>query len=164
MSMLIVDTNVSKEHTALKMEWVSFFRNVGIYHQVHTGLQPRRPTSTSVAPWEPQISYLMLRHSALFWTKINSEIIVYIQGRPLWWESGNHEATNIQNNSITNLMEQRSCSEFNSRSVDQETPCLLRSPNYHHCVHRNLKLDPIQSQINSINTFKGYLFHFNIIH
>jgi hypothetical protein len=31
-----------------------FFRNIGICLQVHTALQPRRSTSTSSQPWEPQ--------------------------------------------------------------------------------------------------------------
>jgi hypothetical protein len=34
-----------------------FLRNVGIYLLHHTALQPRRPTSTSSPPWEPQISW-----------------------------------------------------------------------------------------------------------
>jgi hypothetical protein len=33
-----------------------FLRNVGIYQQVYTALQPRTQTSTSSLPWEPQIS------------------------------------------------------------------------------------------------------------
>jgi hypothetical protein len=34
-----------------------FLRNVGIYLQVHTALQTRRPTQTPSPPWEPQTSY-----------------------------------------------------------------------------------------------------------
>jgi hypothetical protein len=32
------------------------FRNAGIYPQAHAALQPIRPTATSSAPWEPEIS------------------------------------------------------------------------------------------------------------
>jgi hypothetical protein len=32
-----------------------FLRNVGIYVQVHTALQSKRPTMSSSPPWEPQI-------------------------------------------------------------------------------------------------------------
>jgi hypothetical protein len=34
-----------------------FLRNVGIYLQVYTASQPRRPTSSSAQPCEPQISH-----------------------------------------------------------------------------------------------------------
>jgi hypothetical protein len=46
-----------------RVDWSSeygdsmFLRKVVIYLQVHTALQPRRPTSASSPPWEPQISY-----------------------------------------------------------------------------------------------------------
>jgi hypothetical protein len=54
-----IDNNVSEEHTAsFRAEdgGSIFLQNVGIYLQVHTALQPRRPTSTSSPPREPQVS------------------------------------------------------------------------------------------------------------
>jgi hypothetical protein len=42
-----------------------FLRNVGIYPQVYTALQPKRPTSTSPSPWERQS--LILKNSFVTW-------------------------------------------------------------------------------------------------
>jgi hypothetical protein len=58
---LQVDNNVSGKHTVsiFRAEYDGdsmFLRNAGVYLQVYTALQPRRTTSTSSPPWEPQIS------------------------------------------------------------------------------------------------------------
>jgi hypothetical protein len=51
-------TNVSEEHRPAVSVFSPedgdsiFLRNVGTYLQVHTALQPTRPTSTSLLPWE----------------------------------------------------------------------------------------------------------------
>jgi hypothetical protein len=53
--------SVSEEYTSQSHPWrwgSMFLRNVGIYLQVHTALQPIRPTSTSSPHWRPWISIL----------------------------------------------------------------------------------------------------------
>jgi hypothetical protein len=52
--------NYSLSHFNSKDGDSMFLRNVGVYQQVHTALQPRRPTLICSPVWQPQISQVLI--------------------------------------------------------------------------------------------------------
>jgi hypothetical protein len=60
---LLIPSNSSVHVDVVLQPWlgeIMFLRNVGIYIQVYTASQPRRTTSPSSPPWEPQISLAVI--------------------------------------------------------------------------------------------------------
>ena len=62
-------------------------------------------------------------------------------------------------------MEHSPSSEANCSLPSQEIPLIVRNPEVHYCVHKNLPLVPILSQIKPVHfpTFYFLKTHFNVI-